>query len=262
MAAGVPFTFQISASNAPTSFDHSALPTGLRLHPVTGLLTGTLAAPGDYLLSVSANNASGSGAKQTLTVRALAQNTYRGWAIARGLTAGSEGPLDAPLGDGVKNLHRFAFALAPTGGSLAGLPVPVIVTEPGGTRYLALDFTRTRDLAGVTFRLRRSDTLGGFLDVAATIEVLETINAATERVRLRATATRRETLPASRRRAGPLILPAQTHWLPASGRVAGLGKRPKRTGNRSARHQTRVTFHSSAHDARSLHQLRRQRRLR
>jgi len=184
VAVGAPFAFALTASNAPASFNHSALPTGLSLHPLTGLLSGTLAAPGDYPIIVSANNVSGPGPEQTLTVRAFAQSAYRDWALARGLTAGSDGPLNAPYG-GVINLHRFAFALAPTGGALAGLPVPVIVTEPGGTRYLALDFTRTRDLVGVTFQLRSSNTLSGFQDVTATIEILETLDATTERVRFR-----------------------------------------------------------------------------
>jgi hypothetical protein len=184
VAAGVPFSFQLTASNAPASFDHSLLPAGLSLHPVTGLLTGTLAAPGDYSITVSANNATGAGTAQTLTIRAFSQTAFRGWAIAQSLPVGADGPLDAPFGDGVKNLHRFAFGL-PAPGAVAGLPVPTIVTEPGGARYLALVFTRARNLTGVTFQLRGSNTVGGWQDVTSTAEVLETLDANTERVRLR-----------------------------------------------------------------------------
>jgi hypothetical protein len=52
--AGNSFTYQITASNSPASFDATGLPPGLSVNPTTGLISGTPIAGGAYSVSLIA----------------------------------------------------------------------------------------------------------------------------------------------------------------------------------------------------------------
>jgi hypothetical protein len=58
---GEPFTYQITATNNPTSFGADNLPAGLMVDNVTGVISGTPTGPGVSIIPISANNADGSG---------------------------------------------------------------------------------------------------------------------------------------------------------------------------------------------------------
>jgi uncharacterized protein (DUF1800 family) len=58
---GPAFNYQIQASARPTSYDASNLPPGFAINPATGLITGTPATPGEWLVTLTATNAKGSG---------------------------------------------------------------------------------------------------------------------------------------------------------------------------------------------------------
>jgi uncharacterized delta-60 repeat protein len=64
---GVPLTVQLSASNAPESFDMDGLPYGLSIDPVTGSITGTPFFAGEYSFKVRAANAIGFGGYRTIS---------------------------------------------------------------------------------------------------------------------------------------------------------------------------------------------------
>src|SRR5436190_14689485 len=71
---GVPFSFQISATNSPTSYAASGLPAGLTVNTATGLISGTPAVGTDagspYSVTITATNGSGTGtATLTLTIK-------------------------------------------------------------------------------------------------------------------------------------------------------------------------------------------------
>ncbi|MBA3963350.1 MAG: putative Ig domain-containing protein [Chthoniobacterales bacterium] len=55
---GVPFSYQISANNSPTSFGATGLPAGLTINKTTGLITGTPAVSGTFSVTLTATNAS------------------------------------------------------------------------------------------------------------------------------------------------------------------------------------------------------------
>jgi regulation of enolase protein 1 (concanavalin A-like superfamily) len=63
------FSYQIVASNSPTSYNATSLPTGLSINTSTGAITGTPTAAGTSTVALSATNASGAGtATLTLTI--------------------------------------------------------------------------------------------------------------------------------------------------------------------------------------------------
>jgi len=66
---GTPFTYQITATNTPTSYGATGLPAGLAVNTGTGLISGTPTAAGTSTVTLSATNAAGSGtATLTLTI--------------------------------------------------------------------------------------------------------------------------------------------------------------------------------------------------
>ncbi len=67
--AGSAFSYQITASNSPTSFAATGLPGGLTVNTTTGAITGTPAAAGVSSVTISAANTAGTGtATLALTV--------------------------------------------------------------------------------------------------------------------------------------------------------------------------------------------------
>jgi hypothetical protein len=58
--SGSSFSFQIVATNSPTSYSASGLPTGLSLNTSTGLISGTPTAAGSYSVTIGATNIIGS----------------------------------------------------------------------------------------------------------------------------------------------------------------------------------------------------------
>jgi kumamolisin len=66
---GAAFSYQITASNSPTSFNASGLPNGLSVNQTSGLISGTPTSAGQTSVTISAGNASGTGtATLTLTI--------------------------------------------------------------------------------------------------------------------------------------------------------------------------------------------------
>src|SRR5216110_210316 len=66
---GVAFSYQITATNNPTSFNATGLPAGLSVNTSTGLISGTPTTAGTYSITISATNAGGTGsATLTLTI--------------------------------------------------------------------------------------------------------------------------------------------------------------------------------------------------
>jgi hypothetical protein len=66
---GTPFYYQISASNQPSGFNALGLPAGLSLNGVSGLISGTPQAEGEYQVALTAANVTGSGPVTGLTIR-------------------------------------------------------------------------------------------------------------------------------------------------------------------------------------------------
>ncbi|PKP17013.1 MAG: hypothetical protein CVU07_05080, partial [Bacteroidetes bacterium HGW-Bacteroidetes-23] len=64
---GVPFSYTITATNSPTSYNAISLPAGFSINTSTGVITGTPGATGTFYIAISATNAGGTD-DQTLTL--------------------------------------------------------------------------------------------------------------------------------------------------------------------------------------------------
>jgi len=81
---GVAFTYSITASNSPTSYGATGLPTGLTVNTSTGVISGTPTTAATYNATITATNAGGTGSKAvTFTISNPSSTPYGGtpWAI-------------------------------------------------------------------------------------------------------------------------------------------------------------------------------------
>ncbi len=68
---GQPFSYTITATNTPTSYGATGLPTGLSVNTTTGVISGTPTAAGTYTITIQATNGSGtSSTSMALTIQA------------------------------------------------------------------------------------------------------------------------------------------------------------------------------------------------
>jgi len=85
---GSAFSYQVTASNNPTSFGATGLPAGLSINATTGLVSGTPTASGTSSVTLSATNAAGTGtATLTLTVNSTVAFSFL--QVAAGATPGA-----------------------------------------------------------------------------------------------------------------------------------------------------------------------------
>ena len=85
---GSPFTYQITATNGPTSYGASPLPLGLTVQASTGVIAGTPTQAGTYPVWVTAANGAGSGG-QTVTITIASSGGASGGVSGGGLVVGS-----------------------------------------------------------------------------------------------------------------------------------------------------------------------------
>ena len=152
---GEPFSFQIAASNSPTSFSASGLPAGLKLNTTTGVVSGKPTIAGNYTVRLTARNETGTGIiSLLLTVTRAAPSISGG-----GRTV--DAALRAPFN------YQIIATNVPTSYAASGLPSGLKLNSSTGV--ISGKATKTGTYS-VTLRATNS---GGMGTTKVTVKVLD-----------------------------------------------------------------------------------------
>ena len=118
-ATGQSFSYQIAASNNPTSFNATGLPNELSVNASTGLISGTPVTPGTFTVTVSATNGTGTGTRPVTFSLSLSAPGVTSPATASGTT-------------GVPFSYQITSTSSPTSFGATGLPPGLSVDTSTG----------------------------------------------------------------------------------------------------------------------------------
>ena len=158
---GSPFSYQITASNIPTSYAATGLPAGLSINGATGLVSGTPTATGRFSVALGATNAGGTGtATLALAVAPAGSLVVSLVATTPSVTAGS--------GD----MGEFTVSLSAPQANDVHVNLLIKGTGINGTDYVLLKTTK-KIKAGMTSKPIKVIPLGDLDGAAKKTVVLE-----------------------------------------------------------------------------------------
>jgi hypothetical protein len=173
-AVGASFSYQITATNTPTTYGATGLPAGLSVNSGTGLISGTPTSAGTSTVTLSASNAGGTGnATLTLTFAATLPASFVQSAASVALGAPSSLSLAFPANTlpGDLLLIAFEYSSSATPSSVSDsqgnvfTPVGNQLSTPGGALsqvYYAQNIKGGADTVTVTLTAT-SSYLKGYL---------------------------------------------------------------------------------------------------
>jgi hypothetical protein len=161
---GVSYTFTYQAEALPAAITVSlvsgSLPPGLTL-TTAGVLSGSPTRAGIYKGAIRVSNGFGSVATQAFSISI--SGNYTQWidTYFPGAGANINGPLATPQSDGVNNLLKYFFNIAPdhvlTAADRAALPAAAVTNE--GTPYLTLTYRQNTTATGLNVQIQTSPDL-------------------------------------------------------------------------------------------------------
>ena len=158
---GSPFSYQITASNGPTSYGATGLPSNLGVDTSTGLISGTPSTAGTYPVTISAISSAGTGSavlSLTITSGAGATITANGVLPAVTTTYGTASAVPASFTVSGANMTAGILVTAPPGFEISQTP-------GGATGYAATQTVGGAGAIGTTtifLRLAAATGVGSY----------------------------------------------------------------------------------------------------
>jgi hypothetical protein len=147
--AGQAFSYQITASNSPTSFGASNLPSGLSVDTISGVISGTPAAAGTTVATISATSSAGVGTN-ALTITILPSGGGGSVVVTNGLLAGWDVRGQSNFGVSPLPVTVHATNLITVGGLTRSAGVTVPGSGAAANAWGGTGWTNTNSFASLT----------------------------------------------------------------------------------------------------------------
>jgi len=171
-AQTLPFAYQITASNSPTSFNATGLPAGLVVNTSTGLISGTPSTTGAFNVTISATNGTGTGSATLVITIGVGPPVITSAALVNGTmgvplsyqVVASNGPTSYSLVSGTLppgvTLNTATGLVSGTPSATGAFTATLGATNGAGTGTAVVTFNVALGAPAITSSLSASGTIG------------------------------------------------------------------------------------------------------